>query len=493
MENNDLDINQNIQENLKILSKLKVLSVPYDYLNGNKDIKLKQEKLIITNELILMISDTSFNNKFFLPNFDLITQIFSNNVFNPITLNQVQNKTEQNYWIYMEGIYKIFLSLLEKGGTNINVNKYCDNDSFLTNLVKLLNSNISEERTYVGEILYKLYNFLGYKRSFIYQKIYDSLHEYIQKNFSCDSIGSYLKIIIKINDACLVPERDQTDNFFKNIIISLHNLDNINIFFDDLKSCLVSVISKDMNLGHFYLNYILDNWPKNNPEKELLFLSEIENAIDYINNIYSFQEKFFQFLKDRFDDENEVVEATINLINKDIIVKFITQYKNNSYPILLPTIKHSSEHFNDYVIQFKCKKILEKLQAIDSSKYEETLNMYPQTEEDEERQLQLILELSKKDNNPNQDLSQKFEKLSINKNEFDDCDENYGICPITQDYMKNPVLSPSGYYYEKEAIVEWVQKHNNDPMTRQKISLNELIEDPVYRDKIIQYRALFNK
>ena len=37
-------------------------------------------------------------------------------------------------------------------------------------------------------------------------------------------------------------------------------------------------------------------------------------------------------------------------------------------------------------------------------------------------------------------------------------DEFYGICPITQEFMENPVLCPSGNYYEKSAIIEWIKK-----------------------------------
>ena len=37
----------------------------------------------------------------------------------------------------------------------------------------------------------------------------------------------------------------------------------------------------------------------------------------------------------------------------------------------------------------------------------------------------------------------------INEDE-EEFDEDYGICPITQTYMENPVLCPSGNYYEKK-------------------------------------------
>ena len=72
-------------------------------------------------------------------------------------------------------------------------------------------------------------------------------------------------------------------------------------------------------------------------------------------------------------------------------------------------------------------------------------------------------------------------------------DEDYGICPITQNYMKNPVLSPSGNYYEKSAILNWLKNNNTDPLTRQYLTPNMLIEDEEFKKKIIEYRKKFKK
>ena len=72
-------------------------------------------------------------------------------------------------------------------------------------------------------------------------------------------------------------------------------------------------------------------------------------------------------------------------------------------------------------------------------------------------------------------------------------DEEFGICPITQEYMKNPVLTPSGNYYEKSAIIDWLKTHNNDPLSREFLSVDMLVEDHDFKQKIIEYRRKFNK
>ena len=82
-------------------------------------------------------------------------------------------------------------------------------------------------------------------------------------------------------------------------------------------------------------------------------------------------------------------------------------------------------------------------------------------------------------------------KMNEEKIEEEKFDENYGICPIKLEYMKHPVLAPSGYYYEKSAIIDWIKKHQTDPMTREKLTVDMLIEDKEYSQKIKEYKKKF--
>ena len=60
--------------------------------------------------------------------------------------------------------------------------------------------------------------------------------------------------------------------------------------------------------------------------------------------------------------------------------------------------------------------------------------------------------------------------------------------------MNNPVLIPSGNYYDKDAIIEWIKMQHNDPCTREKLSINDLVEDNDYKKIIIEYKkSIMNK
>ena len=156
------------------------------------------------------------------------------------------------------------------------------------------------------------------------------------------------------------------------------------------------------------------------------------------------------------------------------------------------------------------KEIKEKKLIFAENEEEEEVQMYlakKESEEfakiikEEEKQMQMAIEQSEKENKINQvnninninKIEESDEKKNKYQKEEEEFDEEYGICPITQDYMENPVIVPSGNYYEKSAIIEWIEKNHTDPLTREKLSIDMLIEDNDYKKKIIEYRKKFNK
>ena len=95
----------------------------------------------------------------------------------------------------------------------------------------------------------------------------------------------------------------------------------------------------------------------------------------------------------------------------------------------------------------------------------------------------------KLDNNNERTPDYEKEKYeAMGKNTIYTSDENWGICPITQTFMENPVITPSGTYYDKNAILDWIKRNPTDPITREKLTPDMLIEDHEYKRAIQEYK-----
>ena len=127
---------------------------------------------------------------------------------------------------------------------------------------------------------------------------------------------------------------------------------------------------------------------------------------------------------------------------------------------------------------------------------EEEAKKILEQEKEEERQLERALKESELENKTGT-LNYYSDCNIININQIEEkeeeFDEEYGICPITQEYMKNPVITPSGNYYEKTAIIDWINKEGTEPLTREKLTVDMLIEDKKNKKQIIEYRKKFDK
>jgi U-box domain len=69
----------------------------------------------------------------------------------------------------------------------------------------------------------------------------------------------------------------------------------------------------------------------------------------------------------------------------------------------------------------------------------------------------------------------------------DDKVPSHFICPLTHQFMVHPMMTKTGYTYECEAIVAWVQEHGTCPMTRQSLRNSDLVTNHSLKKKILAW------
>ena len=60
-------------------------------------------------------------------------------------------------------------------------------------------------------------------------------------------------------------------------------------------------------------------------------------------------------------------------------------------------------------------------------------------------------------------------------------------CPITGDVMNEPMKDKYGHVYEKSAIIEWLDSHENSPLNRQPLTLGDLRPDTQLKRRIDEF------
>ena len=63
------------------------------------------------------------------------------------------------------------------------------------------------------------------------------------------------------------------------------------------------------------------------------------------------------------------------------------------------------------------------------------------------------------------------------------------ICPLTLELYKNPVMTRWGHTYERDAIIEWLHTHDECPLTRNSMTLRDIIPNRVLREQIQTWKS----
>jgi len=74
-------------------------------------------------------------------------------------------------------------------------------------------------------------------------------------------------------------------------------------------------------------------------------------------------------------------------------------------------------------------------------------------------------------------------KKKVNKKQEKDESTDF-TCPITKEIMTDPVLAPDGYSYERESIVMWLSQNGTSPVTRQNMTVEDLMTNTELKEKI---------
>ena len=82
--------------------------------------------------------------------------------------------------------------------------------------------------------------------------------------------------------------------------------------------------------------------------------------------------------------------------------------------------------------------------------------------------------------------------MSSKRPREDDDNEEYFICPISNKRIENAVVLTDGYSYDKKAIVEWLEKNNTSPITKNKLDNKNIIVNRLLDQLIRQESCDFN-
>ena len=92
--------------------------------------------------------------------------------------------------------------------------------------------------------------------------------------------------------------------------------------------------------------------------------------------------------------------------------------------------------------------------------------------------------------NKDREISKIKSRLNLIENSLKIIDEEF-TCPISNDDIKNPIITPNGFLYEESEIIKWIKINQTDPICQELLSEDQLIESAQLKNALKEYISLF--
>lgn len=362
----------------------------FDYTDEQRDRKLKEERQAAINEITEMLNDQKLVTSLFIPQMDLLMETITKNIFRPlpclkknsISLGMsdtgVDNDEQESdpSWPHIRGIYEIFLQIIINEACDVKTLKSYITTNFISEFLQLFDSEETEERDFLKNILHKLYAKLVPRRRMIRKAITDCFQVLIHDIHKFNGASELLDILASIISGFAVPLREEHVIFFKNIIIPLHKVQTSNIYFDNLIRCSMLFLTKDSSLAILLLEGILKYWPFANFFKETLFLQELPEVLEFcdVEKIKPLIPKLFKrIVKCISGSHLQVADRAMCLFESESFIQIIKTYKQTTFAMLVPVIAKLAENHWHKMLQESLTALKEILHKIDSQAYDSAL------------------------------------------------------------------------------------------------------------------------
>eukprot|EP01084_Bolivina_argentea_P003667 6896_1 len=314
-------------------------------------------------------------------------------------------------WVHLQLIYELFLRIMiSSPKINIKLLQKCINKKFIENVINLFASENQQERDYLKSILHRMYaRFMRMRRAirqlmanYVLHALYEEhvyVHTYEQdlngpipentqkcyRILNVNGIAELFDIYHASLNGFSVPLKEEHKNFLMKVIIPLHKYENINLFFQQLNSCCIGFVSKDMKLGRVILYALMKYWPYKSVEKQLLFIGEIEDIIGLMinhNSGFKWSDNkhicllvIDRLIKCSYCEHYQIAEKALYALMQDIFKSVMDFDKNTVWPILIYGLLDAPNHWNK-TVRSTHKQLLNWIKERDSKLFEGIVQKY---------------------------------------------------------------------------------------------------------------------
>ncbi|RXK41298.1 protein phosphatase 2 (formerly 2A), regulatory subunit B' [Tremella mesenterica] len=351
------------------VQKLQQCRVIFDFNDASRDLDGKQIKAQTLHEMLEYITS---NRGVITENiYPEVIGMFATNLFRsiPPQVNPTGDAFDPEEdepvlelaWPHLQIVYEFFLRFVESPDFNTNVGKRYIDQGFVLQLLDLFDSEDPRERDFLKTTLHRIYGKFLNLRAFIRRSINHVFFHFVYETERHNGIAELLEILGSIINGFALPLKEEHKIFLTRVLLPLHKAKSLALYHPQLAYCVVQFLEKDAALTEDVLLGLLRYWPKVNSPKEVMFLNEVEEILDVIEQVEFvkvMQPLFTQLAKCISSQHFQVAERALYYWNNEYIVNLMGEHITVVLPIVFPALYQTSRaHWNRTIHGMVCNAL----------------------------------------------------------------------------------------------------------------------------------------
>ncbi|KDD73609.1 regulatory B subunit of protein phosphatase 2A, partial [Helicosporidium sp. ATCC 50920] len=184
-------------------------------------------------------------------------------------------------WPHLQIVHEFLLRYVVSADTDARLAKKYVDQAFVVRLLELFDSEDPRERDYLKTIVHRVYGKFMMHRPFIRKAINHIFYRFVYETERHNGIAELLEILGSIINGFALPLKEEHKLFLMRALLPLHKPRCLPAYHQQLSYCVTQFVEKDDALAEPVLRGLLRFWPITNSHKEVLFLGELEEILEF--------------------------------------------------------------------------------------------------------------------------------------------------------------------------------------------------------------------
>lgn len=273
------------------ISKVALCCVQFDFTDPNKNSTekdLKRQALLDLTEFVSSGVCTWFTE----PMIAASCKMFSINLFRVFPPSyragsgsgsgeaEEEEPMFEPAWPHLQLVYDFLLKFIGSQSLDAKVGKKYFDHSFILRLLDLFESEDPRERDCLKAILHRIYGKFMVHRPFIRKSVSNIFYRFVFETERHNGIAELLEVFGSVVSGFALPLKEEHKIFLWRVLIPLHKPKGLGLYLQQVTYCVSQYVEKEPKLAGSIILGLLRYWPVTSSQKEVMFLSELEEILE---------------------------------------------------------------------------------------------------------------------------------------------------------------------------------------------------------------------